>query len=250
MDQYKRFSGRAMLWAVLVMVGLVSVLDYLFYLGINLMISHTAESLSSSIGANLQTNLADVLVVNHYFIRVFIPGSLGVGLLFALILWGVLCSMFKNVMAESGEIVSAPTAKTGPVESPAMEENTRKRLFLHLLSVLQKEGRLLDFFNEKLDQYDDAQIGAAVRNIHDNCSRTLGKYLTLGSVMDGAEGETVTVQAGFDPAAVKLVGNVTGEPPFKGVLRHKGWKVEKLTIPTLSVQENPGIIAPAEVEIE
>jgi hypothetical protein len=174
---------------------------------------------------------------------------MSLGLIFALVVWGVMCMVFKSVVKDIDVDVPA-TQKTLSREDIQIEENTKKRLFVHLVSVLQKEGRLLDFFNEKLDQFDDAQIGAAVRNIHETSTRALSKYVTLEPVMSGNEGEEVTVPAGFDPAAVKLVGNVVGEPPFKGIMRHKGWKAAKLDIPTLSVQENPEIIAPAEVEIE
>ena len=249
MDQLKRFSARALLWIVLVTLTLVSILDYLLYLGITLMVIKAGQNLGVSFGFNLNTNLGDILFINHWFIRVFVPGSMSLALLFALIIWFVLCMVFKSVVREEAE--STPTTlKSSGREAELVEENTRKRLFLHLVSVLQKEGRLLDFFNEKLDQFDDGQIGAAVRNIHDTCSRTLGKYLNLEPVMTGSEGDQVTIEVGFDPAAIKLMGNVVGEPPFKGIMRHKGWKVSKLDIPTLSVQENPGIIAPAEVEIE
>ena len=97
--------------------------------------------------------------------------------------------------------------------------------------------------------YDDAQIGAAVRSIQDNCKKTVNKSLSPQPVLEKMEGDTVTIPADFDPATIKLTGNVSGDPPFTGVLRHRGWRAAKLELPTLSSSQDPRIIAPAEVEI-
>lgn len=129
------------------------------------------------------------------------------------------------------------------------EENNDRRIFLHLLSVLQREGRLLDFFLEDLSEYEDSQVGVAVRNIHENCKKVIDKYVDLNAVANEMEGESMTVGPNFDSSAVKLTGNVTGEPPFRGIVRHRGWQVARLRMPTLSGSGNPNIIAPAEVEI-
>jgi hypothetical protein len=115
--------------------------------------------------------------------------------------------------------------------------------------VLQREGRLLDFFSEDLSQYEDGQIGAAVRNIHENCKNALNKYLKPSAVIDKNEGDEVSVPKNFDVNSIKLTGNVVNEPPFHGVLRHRGWQVARLELPTLTSVQNPRIIAPAEVEI-
>jgi len=139
---------------------------------------------------------------------------------------------------------SAPKA----TEKKANVQDDQRRA-LHLLSLLQREGRLVDFLEEDLTPYDDAQIGAAVRSIQESCQKSLNEYLSLKAVMDQEEGEDVTIEAGFDAHAIKLTGNVTGEPPFKGVLQHRGWQISKYSLPALSGSQNPKIIAPAEVEI-
>ncbi|WP_410290112.1 DUF2760 domain-containing protein [Desulfosarcina sp.] len=129
-------------------------------------------------------------------------------------------------------------------------KNHEKRLFMHLICVLQREGRLMDFLQEDLSGYEDGQVGAAARSIHENCRKILKRYLTPEPVMKQTEGECVEVAAGFDPHALKLVGNVVGQPPFKGILRHRGWKMKTLVMPKLSEAQNPDIIAPAEIEIQ
>ena len=84
--------------------------------------------------------------------------------------------------------------------------------------MLQRDGRLVDFLEEEIDGYSDAQVGAAVRDIHRGCRKSLHDYLTISPVIEAAEEERVTIPADFDPAAIRLVGNVTGSPPFQGVL--------------------------------
>jgi hypothetical protein len=119
---------------------------------------------------------------------------------------------------------------------------------LRLLGLLQEQGRLVDFLEEDLTPYPDDQIGGAVRAIHEGCRKALHAQFALEPVMRGAEGEDVTVDAGFDAAEVRLTGNVAGAPPFRGVLRHGGWRVTAATLPERQGID-PRVIAPAEVEI-
>ena len=108
----------------------------------------------------------------------------------------------------------------------------------------------MDFFQEDLEMYEDEQIGAAVRSIHANCRKTLEKSLAMTSVIDENEGDEITVEAGFNPEVIKLTGRVIGEPPFTGIVRHKGWRAQKADLPELAATKDPTIISPAEVEIE
>jgi hypothetical protein len=119
---------------------------------------------------------------------------------------------------------------------------------LRLLATLQEEGRLVDFFTEDIATYTDEQIGAATRGIHASCRKALAGAVTVEPIMAGDEGATVTVPAGFDPTAIRLVGNVGGTPPFTGVLRHSGWRATRINVPPRGGQD-PKVIAPAEVEI-
>jgi len=147
---------------------------------------------------------------------------------------------------------SAPEAAV-PADTSVERDKQRARedriRSLHLFSLLQREGRLADFLEEDLESYDDGQVGAAVRDIHRRCRKVLDDHLSLKAVMDGSEGEEVTIPEGFDPDAVKLTGNVSGSPPFRGILQHRGWRVDRLALPAVTGDRNPDIIAPAEVEI-
>ncbi len=174
-----------------------------------------------------------------------------------LLLWLVLRAMTGGAMAARQPRPSARTGQEstqedGSAGKPAAsrDRNLQQRLFVHLLSVLQREGRLVDFFSENLDGYDDAQIGAAVRSIHENCKAGLEKYLKLEPVVSNPEGQTITLKPGFDAVAIKVVGNVAGDPPFTGVVRHRGWRAVGIEIPTLTNIRDVGLIAPAEIEVQ
>jgi hypothetical protein len=121
---------------------------------------------------------------------------------------------------------------------------------LRILAVLQRDGRLVDFLEEDIDTYTDVQIGAAVRDIHRGCRKSLHDYLTLEPIMNAAEEAPVTIAPDFDPAAVRLIGNVNGAPPFHGVLKHHGWRVKAVHLPVLPVaRDDSSVLSPAEVEI-
>lgn len=131
-------------------------------------------------------------------------------------------------------------------ERPALDALDRA---VQMLALLQRDGRLIDFLSENISAYPDVQLGAAVRTIHETCRQTLDQYVKLEPVLNSEEDQPVTVEAGFDPAAVKLVGNVAGQAPFRGVLRHKGWRVRELKMPPLPQGAGRLVIAPAEVEL-
>jgi hypothetical protein len=135
------------------------------------------------------------------------------------------------------------------VETPAPAAPESSDRAVQMLALLQRDGRLIDFITEDIAPYQDAQIGAAARDVHESCRKAIDHYLRLEPVIDSEEGQPVTVEPGFDPSAIKLIGNVTGHPPLRGLLRHRGWRVARVNLPPLPMSEGRSIIAPAEVEI-
>ena len=143
----------------------------------------------------------------------------------------------------------APAFELGPEpETPVAAPESSDRA-VQMLALLQRDGRLIDFITEDIAPYQDAQIGAAARDVHESCRKAIDHYLMLEPVIDSEEGQPVTVEPGFDPAAIKLIGNVTGHPPLRGLLRHRGWRVARVELPPLPENNGRSIIAPAEVEI-
>jgi len=145
---------------------------------------------------------------------------------------------------------TARTVATPPAEgAPTPAAPDRGEAALRLLALFQQEGRFVDFIEEDLAQYSDAQIGSAVRSIHGGCRAVLKDRLELAPVLAAAEGATVTIERGFDPAAVRVIGNVRGEPPYQGVLRHPGWRSTAFRLPDTVGDRDTTILAPAEVEV-
>jgi hypothetical protein len=145
-------------------------------------------------------------------------------------------------------VEGAPVATAAKVrgENPSPESLDRA---VQMLALLQRDGRLVDFLEEDVSSCPDGQLGAAVRSIHTSCRQVLDRYIKLEPILSSEEDQPVTVSVGFDPAAIKLVGNVTGEPPIRGLLRHRGWRVTEVTLPSLPQGTGRAIVAPAEVEL-
>ena len=120
-----------------------------------------------------------------------------------------------------------------------------------IVSFLQRDSRLVDFLMEDISAYDDEQVGAAVRALHDQCRDSLKRYFDLVPVIDGVEGAFTSLGgtlAAQNPALVKFLGNVPAGVPPGGVLRHKGWRAAKVSM--TAPPHGVGVVAPAEIEIE
>ena len=119
-----------------------------------------------------------------------------------------------------------------------------------MLALLQAEARLVDFLMEDIDAAGDAQIGQAVREIHKKARAALKQHAVIEPVLTGNEGDTTTVAKGFDPSAIRVVGNVTGEPPFTGSINHPGWRVTQLKLAPPPEGADEFVLQPAEVQVQ
>ena len=120
---------------------------------------------------------------------------------------------------------------------------------LQLLGLLQREARFVDFVQEDVVGYTDAEVGAAARVVHEGCRKVLGAHFSIAPVRNEPEGSRVTLAAGFDATAVRLTGNVVGQAPFTGTLGHRGWRVTEARLPQLTDDKAAAILAQAEVEL-
>lgn len=144
----------------------------------------------------------------------------------------------------AGKVVALETPPA-PVEIPPEKNHAPA---LALLALLQREGRLVDFLQEDVSSFSDAEIGAAARVVHAGSRKVLQQYLPLEPVLSQSEGDTVTVPAGFNAERIRLTGNVAGQPPYRGTLKHHGWVAAAVHLPPVPTLD-PKIIAPAEVEL-
>jgi hypothetical protein len=184
--------------------------------------------------------VAAVLIVELLVVLIMSKGSLSH--------FGLACNAFARILSDV-----ATAERIRPLlEPPAEEAKKPARLSpepLRLLALLQREGRLLDFLLEDIQAASDEQLGAGVRELHRKAQTVVKEHLVLEPVLAKSEGETVEVPANFDPSAIRLTGNVTGQPPFHGVLQHHGWRVKNYTLPTIAEGQDPFVLAAAEVEL-
>jgi hypothetical protein len=153
----------------------------------------------------------------------------------------------KIVEVEKVVEIEKIVEKVVQVESKVQRASTDSAM--QLLSLMQKEARLIDFLNEDVAAYSDEEVGAAARVIHSGGQKLLKDYITLSPVRNEEEESRITIEAGFNSQAIRLSGNVTGNAPFTGTLIHKGWKVDSITLPQVSQDFDASIVAPAEVEL-
>lgn len=153
--------------------------------------------------------------------------------------------------APTPSVQKTPPTTARPATLPATPTVPPKPTYeaVRLLALLQRDGRLVDFLMEDISNLPDAQIGAAVRDIHRSCRKALQEHVELEAVVPQSEDEPITVEAGFDPSAIRLEGNISGQPPYKGVVAHRGWKVKEMKLPPLPTGQTATIVAPAEVEV-
>ncbi|MBU0463502.1 MAG: DUF2760 domain-containing protein [Proteobacteria bacterium] len=254
MEVFKIYSRKSFgiiaLFAVLLSAGANAGLYYC----INWLSANLSKDAGNEIVAkNISWAVNNLELISHNFYLWVVPAITGAFLLYGWLLWIILRRSMGKTFAQ-GHVQTSDASFKGKSKKDfvdqKIEQDRKRRLFLHSLSILQRDGRLLDFFDEDLSLYDDGQIGAAVRSIQEDCKKTIKKYIDAKPVIEAEEGEIVRIESGFDIDAIKLVGNVSGEPPFEGILKHRGWKAGKKEIPKLSDIQDSGIIIPAEVEIK
>ncbi|KJU84647.1 conserved hypothetical protein, membrane [Candidatus Magnetobacterium bavaricum] len=190
--------------------------------------------------------------------------SLLIYVMVKLIMSGIVRELNAQMLAKkrsedaARRVKSAVVAETRVIEKPpdpavieamvaekAAEMTTAKAA--QVLAIFQKKGRLIDFLQEDISAFDDNQVGHAVRTIHKECKEAMAEYLSLEPIRKESEGSEVTVESGFDPSAIRITGQVSGEPPFRGILRHSGWTLAGTSLPNQN--QDITVIEPAEIEI-
>lgn len=143
---------------------------------------------------------------------------------------------------EADEPKALPNAKAEP-KRPADESA------LVLLALLQREGRLVDFLEQDISSFDDEDVGVAARVVHEGCKRALAAHAEIAPVRDEEEESRVEIEDGYRPDEVKLTGHIGPRAPYRGTLKHRGWRVLDLRLPQPTTGHDPRVVAPAEVEL-
>ena len=224
-----RNSGRTLLIIVILLCAVLLALgNVLCHALVVQELTGTAPTGEPGVMQGLIHAVAQTLAQRPQFVWFFTGAPLLVGLALALL-----------VGLMRGE---RPPAAVAAADDPSTDGALR------LLALLQQEGRLIDFLQEDITPYGDAQVGAAVRAIHAGCRSALHERMHIERIYPEEDGASVEIAAGFDAAQVRLTGNVHGKPPFRGVLQHGGWRVSDVALPK-SAGIDPGVLAPAEVEV-
>ena len=148
--------------------------------------------------------------------------------------------------------VTAPEPAPAPAPAAALAPQLRTaphEAALQLLGLLQRDARFIDFIEEDVKAYSDADIGAAARVVHEGCRKVLREHFSIQPLRAENEGSRITLPEGFDAAAVRVTGNVVGKAPFTGTLSHRGWRVTDTRLPQLAAGHDAAIVAQAEVEL-
>jgi len=140
--------------------------------------------------------------------------------------------------------IAAPAPKAVTVPKPLRNDA------VSLLAAFQREGRLIDFLKEPIDSYTDAQIGAAVRDIHRDCGTVLERQFGIRPVLEQSEGSIVELSPRTNAGRIKLSGKAGDGTAASGRLVHHGWQSTKCELPVWTGDaETASVIAPAEVEV-
>jgi len=120
---------------------------------------------------------------------------------------------------------------------------------LQLLALLQREGRLVDFLQQDMVGFSDAEVGVAARLVHAGCRRALDQAGRVSPLSQDVEGARVSVSQGYDARTIRLIGTVSGEPPYRGILVHRGWRIEDFDLGRTTPGSDSTVIAPMEIEL-
>lgn len=166
---------------------------------------------------------------------------------------GMALLLLIALIAERPKTMAPVRTTPEPVQLPVTEppESNADADVVILLSIFQEKGRLVDFLMDDIAGYSDAQVGAAGRVLHEGCRAALLEHFGIRPIREEGEGSKVTVPPQYAPDDYRLVGRISGEPPFTGTLVHHGWRAEWVKLPrlvTTSADRLPAI-APAEVEV-
>lgn len=144
---------------------------------------------------------------------------------------------------------TAPKASVA-TKAPAAPKTPARSDAISLLAALQREARLLDLVNESLEEYSDAQVGSAARDVLRDSGKVIERMFGLEPLTEVADGSSLETPASFDPAEFRLTGNVAGEAPFRGTVVHHGWKATKCEVPKWTGKDSVSfVVAPVELEI-
>lgn len=129
-----------------------------------------------------------------------------------------------------------------PVPVPVIDPRASARV---LLALLQREGRFVDFLEQPVDGFSDADVGAAARVVHAGCKKALAGRITVTPIL--AEDEGARVMLSGTEENVTLAGAARAREGTFTVV-HRGWRLAHDELPTLTAGHDGAVLQAAEVE--
>jgi len=206
----------------------------------------------------LITNLQDLVIMTEKYAIPAIFGAVGI---VTLAMWIVIALVGAKRIEAAAKGPLTPEKPDRDREERVEEKpvkkaekvDERRRLLpaVQFIALMQREGRFVDFLKEDISLYEDSQIGAAVRTLHDEWRKIFDEHVKVEPVYSEVEGTEVVIEKGFDPVAIRLTGRVLGDPPFKGIVKHRGWRLVRIELPQMVDPDRDDLVlAPAEVEVQ
>lgn len=160
-------------------------------------------------------------------------------------------TVVREKSPETAPKTPPPAPASPPPTMPEREDGADAEV-VGLLAALQEKGRLIDFLMDDIAHYEDAQVGAAARVVHEGCLSVLKECFEIIPIRSEEEGGAVTVPPGYAVDEYRLIGKISGDPPFSGILVHKGWKATHANLPRIIKPSGDRLptLAPAEVELK
>ena len=151
--------------------------------------------------------------------------------------------------AIKADAVNRIEAAAQPVSEPPVPQPARSDA-ITVLAALQRDARFVDFVLEPIDGYSDAQVGAAVREVHRGCSDVIQRMFSPVAIIDQAEDSTAEVSNAAS-GLYRLTGNVSqSSGSVSGKLAHHGWVAKKCSVPEWSGDDEAiNVIGPAEIHV-
>ena len=184
--------------------------------------------------------------------------ALGISVLLALyiLIHAGLHSRRGREPVERPKGAKAPEAAAAPSAAGAGAATRDARVdaeIAHFLGILQEKGRFMDFVMDDITSYNNEQVGAAARVVHQGCSKVMSEYFSIVPLHEGAEGDSVVLQEGYNPAEYRPVGKLADGARIQGKITHRGWKATEIKLPrraeTAAGSEDRFVITPAEIDV-
>lgn len=147
---------------------------------------------------------------------------------------------------------ATPAAQATALQPPAAAavKTTGRSDALTLLGTLQREARFLDLVGEPLEGFEDAQVGAAARQVLSDVRKSLDRMFAVAPIAGEDEGSSVSIPKPASPVRYHVIGR-NADQATRGTLVHRGWKAGRCQTPSWNgASDDAFVLSPVEIEVD